>query len=121
METKYKAVADLMAASHTFLVTSHIDPDGDAIGCSLAIYSILTRLGKTVKVVYEEPVPATFSFLKGSREVITSETASCRTDPFLHDVPSKGAPMEHDSGRGPHVLGALTLGRTHSRGTPASQ
>ena len=54
MNDGYKAVADLFRSKKSFLVTSHIDPDGDAIGSSLAIYSILKRLGREVKVVLED-------------------------------------------------------------------
>jgi phosphoesterase RecJ-like protein len=75
MTPDYQAIADLISASRTFLIASHIDPDGDAIGCTLFMYSVLKRLGKNVKVVYEEPIPDTFAFLEGSSEVIATETA----------------------------------------------
>jgi phosphoesterase RecJ-like protein len=74
MEKTYKAIADLIGRSDSFLITMHIDPDGDAVGCALSIYSVLERLGKTVKVIAEDPVPANFDFLEGSDEVITAPT-----------------------------------------------
>ena len=77
MEETYRAIADLIAESSSFLITSHIDPDGDAIGSQLAIWSMLKRLGKDVKVVSEDPVPDTYTFLDGSGEVITSRTEPC--------------------------------------------
>jgi phosphoesterase RecJ-like protein len=77
MEKAYRAIADLVRRSSSFLITSHIDPDGDAIGSALAIASVLRRLGKSVKVVLEDQVPLTFSFLKGSDSVITSPTDPC--------------------------------------------
>jgi phosphoesterase RecJ-like protein len=77
MEKAYKAIADLLRNSSSFLITSHIDPDGDAIGSALAIASILKRLDKSVKVVFEDQIPLTFSFLKGSDSVITSPTEAC--------------------------------------------
>ncbi|MFH1312267.1 MAG: bifunctional oligoribonuclease/PAP phosphatase NrnA [Candidatus Eisenbacteria bacterium] len=77
MEKAYRTISDLIRSSESFLITSHIDPDGDAIGSALAIFSVLTRLGKSCKVVFEEPIPQTFDFLKGSDEVITSSTGPC--------------------------------------------
>jgi phosphoesterase RecJ-like protein len=74
MDETYKAIADLIKSSDSFLVTMHIDPDGDAVGCALSIYSLLKRLGKSVKVISEDPVPANFDFLEGSDEVITTPT-----------------------------------------------
>ena len=77
METTYRRIADLIEASETFIIASHIAPDGDAIGCELSIYSVLKRLGKSVKVVSEDGVPDNFAFLEGSADILTSveETA----------------------------------------------
>ena len=77
MEKTYRKIGDLIAASETFIIASHVAPDGDAIGCELAIYSVLKRLGKSPKVVSEDGVPDNFAFLEGSEEVVTSagETA----------------------------------------------
>jgi phosphoesterase RecJ-like protein len=69
METTYRKIADLITASQTFIVSSHIAPDGDAIGCQLAIYSVLKRLGKKVRVISEDGVPDNFAFLGGSEDV----------------------------------------------------
>jgi phosphoesterase RecJ-like protein len=77
MEKTLRAIADLIRSSESFLITPHIDPDGDAIGSALAIASVLGRLNKSVKVVSEDPVPLTFDFLKGSDRVITSPTEAC--------------------------------------------
>jgi phosphoesterase RecJ-like protein len=72
METMYRRIADLIKASDTFIIASHIAPDGDAIGCELATYSVLKRLGKSVKVISEDGVPDNFAFLEGSEEVLRS-------------------------------------------------
>ncbi|MFZ1946287.1 MAG: bifunctional oligoribonuclease/PAP phosphatase NrnA [bacterium] len=71
-----KGMLDLIKGSTSFLVTSHLDPDGDAVGCQLAIYSVLKRLGKDVKAVSEDGVPPSYAFLEGAGEVITSREAA---------------------------------------------
>jgi len=74
MKKTYRAIADLIRESDSFIVASHIDPDGDAIGSQLAMWSILKRLGKSAKVISEDPVPDTYTFLEGSEEVVNSPT-----------------------------------------------
>jgi phosphoesterase RecJ-like protein len=62
-------IIDTIKAHGTFLVTSHIAPDGDAVGCMLSIYSVLKRLGKNIKVVSEDSIPDNFAFLEASGDV----------------------------------------------------
>jgi phosphoesterase RecJ-like protein len=71
-----KGMLDLIRGSTSFLVTSHLDPDGDAVGCQLAIYSVLKRLGKDVKAVSEDGVPPSYAFLEGAGDVATSRQAA---------------------------------------------
>lgn len=53
-------------AQENFLILSHIDPDGDAMGSSLALFWALQSQGKKAQVVLADPVPAAFSFLPGA-------------------------------------------------------
>lgn len=61
----------------SFLVTTHANPDGDALGSSLALAAGLRRLGKKVKVYNQDAVPVFLRFLPGaervSQELLTSE------------------------------------------------
>jgi bifunctional oligoribonuclease and PAP phosphatase NrnA len=52
-----------IAASHTVLVVSHLDPDGDSLGTQLAVTSYLSRLGKQVVSVRESEIPVKYRFL----------------------------------------------------------
>ncbi|QKG84558.1 bifunctional oligoribonuclease/PAP phosphatase NrnA [Kroppenstedtia pulmonis] len=56
-----------------FLVISHLHPDGDAIGSTLAVGYVLKKLGKEVVMVNESPVPRKFLFLPGAGEIKSSE------------------------------------------------
>jgi phosphoesterase RecJ-like protein len=55
----------LQAASRV-LITSHLRPDGDAVGSSLALALALLDLGKSVQVVLSDGLPVTFSHLPGT-------------------------------------------------------
>lgn len=45
------------------LVTTHIHPDGDGLGSEKAIYILLKRLGKEVKIMNPDPLPYEYNFL----------------------------------------------------------
>ncbi|PTX58626.1 phosphoesterase RecJ-like protein [Melghirimyces profundicolus] len=57
------------------MVVSHIHPDGDAIGSTLAVGRVLSKLGKAVVMVNESPVPHKFRFLPGAGEIRSPEEA----------------------------------------------
>ena len=50
-------------ANKSFLVTTHENPDGDAVGSSLALAAYLRRLGKDVTIHLCDPVPDLYAFL----------------------------------------------------------
>jgi phosphoesterase RecJ-like protein len=51
------------------VLTTHIKPDGDALGSLLGLADILQQMGKTVCCYLEEEVPLLFQFLPGWRQV----------------------------------------------------
>jgi phosphoesterase RecJ-like protein len=57
----------------TFVVVSHVHPDGDAVGSVLAMGWILRQLGKKARLVLAERVPAAYAFLPGQELVETVE------------------------------------------------
>ncbi len=56
-------VRKALAAGRRFLVVSHQSPDGDAIGSSLALASVLTALGKACDIVNVDGVPMNLTWL----------------------------------------------------------
>lgn len=63
-------INETIAASDTFLVTTHESPDGDAVGSSFALASYLKGLGKDVTVHFCDPVPDLYTFLPLSDQVV---------------------------------------------------
>jgi phosphoesterase RecJ-like protein len=57
------ALLNAIGSADHLLVTTHADPDGDAIGSLLAMGLGLTRLGKQVSFYVESPIPAVYQFL----------------------------------------------------------
>ncbi|MDD4823605.1 MAG: DHH family phosphoesterase, partial [Bacteroidales bacterium] len=56
-------------ARHIVIVT-HISPDGDAVGSSLALYHFLKGLGKKVSVVTPNSMPDFLLWLPGANDVL---------------------------------------------------
>jgi phosphoesterase RecJ-like protein len=55
--------------SSTVLLASHSNPDGDAIGSLVAMGLALEKLGKTVTMFNDSPMPAVYRFLPGIRRI----------------------------------------------------
>ncbi|RME69193.1 MAG: bifunctional oligoribonuclease/PAP phosphatase NrnA [Nitrospirae bacterium] len=52
-----------------FLIASHVNPEGDAVGSALALAEALWQMGKTAKVFLKDGVPEVYEFLP-DREVV---------------------------------------------------
>jgi phosphoesterase RecJ-like protein len=74
MNQGFAAIGDVLRASQTVAVLTHVRPDGDAIGSQLAMVLALQKLGKTVVAYNEDGLPDTFAFLTGS-EIVTKPPA----------------------------------------------
>jgi phosphoesterase RecJ-like protein len=64
-------IKDRIRSAQRILVTSHIRPDGDAIGSSLALGLALQDAGKQVQVVLSDGLPGSFRHLPGSEKIKT--------------------------------------------------
>ncbi|MDP9120418.1 MAG: bifunctional oligoribonuclease/PAP phosphatase NrnA [Acidobacteriota bacterium] len=67
-----KAPEDLLRKirqGNRFLLTSHVNPDGDAIGSELGLARLLRRLGKGAVVWNHDPMPTLYQPLPGSDRV----------------------------------------------------
>jgi len=65
-------IKSLFNNKDTFLIASHIRPDGDAIGSALGLGLALRNFGKDVTIYLADGVPSNFHHLPGSQTVIKS-------------------------------------------------
>ena len=63
-------IVKFVEENNRFLVASHINPDGDAIGSSLALALALKKMGKDVVVYNKNGVPYQYKHLAGAALVI---------------------------------------------------
>lgn len=67
--TDFKEIIKVLKENKTFLLTTHVNPDADAIGSEMAMFILLKRLGKGVRVVNYSPTPYFLEFLDKERKV----------------------------------------------------
>src|SRR5689334_21026652 len=76
-----------------FVIASHARPDGDAIGSSLALALALEGLGKTVRVVSRDRVPAPYeTFPATDRIEIVSRVEPGADAAIILECPDLGRP-----------------------------
>ncbi|HEV3166132.1 MAG TPA: bifunctional oligoribonuclease/PAP phosphatase NrnA [Isosphaeraceae bacterium] len=63
MSIDWKPLADLIEAHDRFLVTTHVRPDGDALGSEVGMAGLLRQKGKDVRVVNVSLTPPRYDFL----------------------------------------------------------
>ena len=65
-------VIEALRTGQSFIIATHLNPDGDALGSAIALGMALESLGKNVNVYDRDGVPATYSFLPGIKMIKTS-------------------------------------------------
>ena len=70
-----QTIVSLVQEKGHFVLCTHYNPDGDALGSLLALADILSGMGKKCLCFLEEPVPAIYRFLPGSAQPQTEMEA----------------------------------------------
>ncbi len=66
----WEKVADFIREHQSFLLTTHVNPEGDAIGSEIALKAFLEGLGKDVCIVNSSPTPRNCEFLDPKSEIL---------------------------------------------------
>jgi len=66
-----KKVMDILRIYSNFLLTTHINPEGDALGSMLALGQLLEGMGKKAIMVSDHKVPSVYEFLPKSELIRT--------------------------------------------------
>ena len=65
-----RQIAEIIHKGRTFLVTSHVRLDGDAVGSELALYEALKSLGKEAVVYNQDRTPQMYAFLPDAGVIV---------------------------------------------------
>ena len=67
---EFEEISKLLSTPTRIVVTSHYNPDGDAVGSALATYHILKLAGHQVEVILPNAFPDFLKWIPGSEDVI---------------------------------------------------
>jgi phosphoesterase RecJ-like protein len=65
----WQKIIPIIEQNTTFVLTSHLNPDCDALGSELALAEYLAHLGKKVAIINTDPTPEAFRFLDPHRAI----------------------------------------------------
>lgn len=81
-----REMADALAACSSFVISGHVNPDGDCLGSTLALAHALRQMGKRVDVLLVEdtPVEPGLRFLPGFEWFVPAERYEGTPDAFVY-------------------------------------
>ncbi len=65
----HQQIRQLFQSANSFLIVSHIRPDGDAVGSLLGLGLALQETGKKVQMVLNDGAPSSFTHLPGASQI----------------------------------------------------
>jgi phosphoesterase RecJ-like protein len=73
----------LLAIPKDIVITSHRNPDGDAIGSSLALAHYLSKNGHTVHVLFPSEYPEFLNWMSGANDIVIHDLEAARAASYL--------------------------------------
>lgn len=84
MISQFRELNQIITSKQRFLISCHINPDGDGIGSLLAFGISLKELGKDVQLVCTDGVPNVFGFLDGSAAITRNLEVTERPEVLIY-------------------------------------
>ena len=84
MTSAFEQAITLLEQSNRFVLTTHVNPDGDGLGSEIALAEWLSDRGKTVSIINCSATPDVYLFLDVHRRIL-------RYNPFRDDAGIAGA------------------------------
>lgn len=81
-----QGVKKLLANPKKIIITSHRNPDGDAIGSSLGLYHYLIQLGHQVSVAFPSEFPTIFEWMPDSEKILIFDIDQIKTRQALESA-----------------------------------
>ena len=76
-------VRSVLSYPKRIIITSHRNPDGDAIGSSLAVYQWLMEMGHQVMVAFPSEYPAIYNWMPGINDIKIHDLEDEEVDEFI--------------------------------------
>ncbi|MBL7071249.1 MAG: bifunctional oligoribonuclease/PAP phosphatase NrnA [Candidatus Omnitrophica bacterium] len=68
-----KKVSGAIRKYNNYVITSHIDTEGDALGSEMAVFHLVKQLGKEAVIANTDEVPDRYKFLKGWDKMVVGD------------------------------------------------
>ena len=81
-----KDIKELLSVKSKILIITHVNPDGDAIGSSLALYNFLIKLGHKVSVVVPNDYPDNLKWMKSDDKILNFSDSSDEVETLIKDI-----------------------------------
>ncbi len=65
----FKKLKEIIEKNNSFLLTTHVNPDADAIGSEIAFYKLLKSLGKKIYIINHSLTPYNLQFLDDEKVI----------------------------------------------------
>lgn len=72
----FELLKNIIQQNQSFLLTTHVNPDADAIGSEVALYKLLKKLGKDVIIINHSVTPYNLKFLDIDNKIESYNSAS---------------------------------------------
>ncbi len=72
--TPPSGLIEFLKGSDDFLISTHVSPDGDGIGSSIALSMMLKAIGKKTTLFCKDPIPYQYLFLPGAGDFFSFST-----------------------------------------------
>ncbi len=79
----FNLLKEILTKNNSFLITTHVNPDADAIGSEIALYFILKKLGKEIYIINHSVTPYNLEFLDEDKQIQKFDAAR-HTKLFKH-------------------------------------
>jgi len=84
--TNFDALKELLSTPKKIAILPHKNPDGDAIGSTLAMYHYLRKLQHTCNVVAPNDFPKFLKWLPAAKDIVIADYQAKRAEAIIHQA-----------------------------------
>jgi phosphoesterase RecJ-like protein len=82
-DKQIQEIKELLSVSRKIVITTHNNPDGDAVGSSVAMYHYLKQLGHQVSMVVPNMYPGFLAWIPGIKEMLVYDRQAAQVKHVL--------------------------------------
>ena len=78
-------IKEILSSPQNIIVTTHVNPDGDAIGSSLALKIFLDKLGHNTNVIVPNDYPEFLKWMKNNDSIINFSSSKSLSQNLIEE------------------------------------